>query len=83
MTLSSWSLVATAFLSFAAAPIARRAEPTDGEVRAKRHLRGALRTAHRDLPLASARRSFLPLDQFIAQAVRRLLQRQSPIVEHV
>ena len=36
MTLSSWSLVATAFLSFAAAPIARRAEPTDGEVRAMR-----------------------------------------------
>ena len=36
MTLSSWSLVATAFLSFAAAPIARRAEPTDGEVRALR-----------------------------------------------
>ena len=36
MTLSSWSLVATAFLSFAAAPSARRAEPTDGEVRAMR-----------------------------------------------
>ncbi len=36
MTLSSWSLVATALLSFAAAPIARRAEPTDGEVRAMR-----------------------------------------------
>ncbi len=36
MTLSSWSLVATAFLSLAAAPSARRAEPTDGEVRAVR-----------------------------------------------
>ncbi len=36
MNLSSWSLVATAFLSFAAAPHARPAEPTDGEVRAVR-----------------------------------------------
>ncbi len=36
MNLNSWSLVATAFLSFAAAPNTRRAEPTDGEVRAVR-----------------------------------------------
>ncbi|MGE0442161.1 MAG: AMIN domain-containing protein [Gemmatimonadales bacterium] len=34
MTWSSWSLVATTVLSFAAAPIAPRGEPTDGEVRA-------------------------------------------------
>lgn len=34
MTLSSWSLFATALVSFAAAPIAPRSESTDGEVRA-------------------------------------------------
>ena len=39
------------------------AVPADGEIRAERDLRGALRTAHRDLPFAAARRDFLPLNE--------------------
>src|SRR5438874_10260086 len=58
------------------------AVPADREVGAKRHLRRALRPTYRDLPYAPLRRRFLPLDQLVAQAIGRLLQRQSPIIEH-
>src|ERR1700687_625778 len=48
--------------------VGRMAVPADREVGAERDLRGTLRTAHRDLPFASARRRFLPFEEFLAQA---------------
>ena len=42
------------------------AVPSDREVGPERHLRGALRTAHRDLPFVSVRRRFLPFDELLA-----------------
>src|SRR4051812_43009091 len=48
--------------------VGRMAVPADGKVRTERDLRGALRTAYRDLPLVVPRRDFLPFDEFFAQA---------------
>ncbi len=58
------------------------AVPADREVGTERDLCGALRTAYRDLPFASLWRRFLPLDQFVAQAIGCLLQRQTPVIQH-
>src|SRR5258708_9587734 len=58
------------------------AVPADREVGTERDLCGALRTAYRDLPFASLWRRFLPLDQFLAQAIGCLLQRQTPVIHH-
>src|SRR3954452_7834912 len=57
--------------------------PANGELRAKRNLRRALRPAYRDFPFTRPRRRFMARGEFLAQAIGGLLQCKPPIIEHV
>src|SRR5205823_9968 len=60
--------------------ISGMAIPTDGEVRAKRNLRRALRPADRDLPFTRLGGCFMTRGKFLAQAIGGLLQCKPPII---